>query len=378
MDESERLSALIGRIYDAALDPALWVGVLEGAAGFIGGLASSLYFRDAAARHPNIAFQSGLDPRYVQLYLDTYATLDPTVTGYFFAKIEEPTATADVIAYEEFIETRFYQEWARPQRLVDTANAILERSTTTAACFVVFRHERDGRVDDEARARMRLVVPHFRRAALVGKTLDLSEERSANFADALDGIRAAMFLVQASGRIVHANAAGNAMLDNGHVLRAGASRIVANDPQADLTLVDIFAAAGEGDAAIGVKGIAVPLRAADGVRYVAHVLPLTSGSRRRAITSFASVAALLFVHQASLDLPSPPAAIARAYKLTPMELRVLLAVVEVGGVPEVAEALGIAATTVRTYLRQAYNKTGTSRQADLVKLVAAFSNPLIK
>ena len=60
--------------------------------------------------------------------------------------------------------------------------------------------------------------------------------------------------------------------------------------------------------------------------------------------------AALFVHTAALDTPSPPEAIAKAYKLTPMELRVLLAIVEVGGVPEVAEALGIAETTVRTHL----------------------------
>ena len=60
-----------------------------------------------------------------------------------------------------------------------------------------------------------------------------------------------------------------------------------------------------------------------------------------------------------------------------MELRVLLAIVEVGGVPEVAEALGIAETTVKTHLHRTYQKTGINRQADLVKLVAAFSNPLV-
>jgi hypothetical protein len=32
-----------------------------------------------------------------------------------------------------------------------------------------------------------------------------------------------------------------------------------------------------GDLAIGAQGIAVPLTARDGERYVAHVLPLTSG-----------------------------------------------------------------------------------------------------
>ena len=107
-----------------------------------------------------------------------------------------------------------------------------------------------------------------------------------------------------------------------------------------------------------------------------HVLPLTSGARERGARNYGAVAAL-FVHKAVAEKPSPPEAIAKAYKPTPMQLRVLLAVVEVGGVPEVAEALGIAETTVKTHLAHLYEKTGARRQADLVKLVAGFANPLI-
>jgi DNA-binding CsgD family transcriptional regulator len=262
--------------------------------------------------------------------------------------------------------------------LVDTANAILERSARAAAGFVVFRHERHGLVDDEARRRMRLVVPHFRRAALIGKTLGLSEARSATFVEAFDSVSAAMFLVGADGHIVHANTAGSIMLDVADVLRVAAGRIVANDPQANLTLVDVFAAAGEGDMAVGIRGIAVSLKAIDGACYIAHVLPLTSGARRQTVTSYAPVAALLFVHKAALEIPLPPTAMAKAYNLTPMELRVLLAIVEIGGVPEVAAALGVAETTVKTHLGRLYKKTGSSRQADLVKIVGGFSNPLVR
>ena len=68
--------------------------------------------------------------------------------------------------------------------------------------------------------------------------------------------------------------------------------------------------------------------------------------------------------------------IARAYKLTPTELRVLLAIVDVGGVPEVAIALGVAESTVKTHLGHLFEKTGAARQADLVKIVAGFSTPL--
>jgi DNA-binding CsgD family transcriptional regulator len=166
------------------------------------------------------------------------------------------------------------------------------------------------------------------------------------------------------------------MLKRASVLHAAGGRLVANDPQADETLAGTFATSGNGDAALGIKGVAVPLLARDGERYVAHVLPLTSGARRRAGASYAAVAAM-FVHRAAVDTPSPPEAIVKAYKLTPMELRVLLAIVEVGGVPEVAETLGVAESTIKTHLQHVYQKTGTNRQADLVKLVAAFSNPLL-
>jgi len=81
------------------------------------------------------------------------------------------------------------------------------------------------------------------------------------------------------------------------------------------------------------------------------------------------------VHEAALEMPSMPNALAKAYKLTAMELRVLLGIVQVGGGPSVAEELGISETTVRSHLRHVYEKTGTNRQADLVKLVAAFESP---
>jgi len=82
----------------------------------------------------------------------------------------------------------------------------------------------------------------------------------------------------------------------------------------------------------------------------------------------------VFVRKAALDMPSALESIAQAYKLTARELSVLMGIVEVGGIPEVAAVLGLSVATVKTYLRIAFRKTGTSRQADLVKLVAGFAS----
>ena len=373
--DDQTLSDLIGDVYDATLDQLLWQNVLERAALFVGGVGAALFSKDAAAQLGDVHYDVGIDQYYRQLYFDKYVTLDPATTGQFFAEIEEPFATADLMPYEEFTETRFYQEWVRPQGLVDFLTAILDKSATSVAMFGVFRHERNGVVDDEARRRMRLIVPHIRRAVLIGRMFDLKAAEAATFADTLDGLSAGMCLVDAEGRIVHANAAGHAILAAGDILYAVSGRLAACDAQINQTLREVFAAAGQGDAALGTKGIAVPLTGRDGERYVAHALPLTSGARRRAGIAYTAVAAL-FVRKAALAMSSRSEVIGKAFKLTPTELRVLLAIVEVGGVPEVTAALGVADTTVRTHVSRLFEKTGATRQADLVKLVAGYSAPL--
>jgi DNA-binding CsgD family transcriptional regulator len=186
-----------------------------------------------------------------------------------------------------------------------------------------------------------------------------------------------MFLVDATGRIIHANASGHSMISEGTALRAPSGRLGAVDAHADQALLDSISAAARGDAVLGKKGIAVPLKARDEKRYIAHVLPLTSGSRRKAGASYAA-AATVFVRKAELDLPSPPEAVAKEFGLTPAELRVLFAIIEVGPVPEVSEVLGVSEATVKTHLRHLFEKTGTHRQAELVKLVAGYANALFR
>jgi DNA-binding CsgD family transcriptional regulator len=374
MDDGEQLSALIGSIYDAALDATLWTHVLTKIADFVGGRAGGLLSKDCLSKLGNAHFHIGVDPSYMQRYMETYANFDPMATLPFF-DVEEIVSTPDLVPYDEFCEGRFYQEWAKPQGFVDAANAVLEKSVTSCAYLSIIRGESQGMVNEDMRRRMALIVPHVRRAVLIGKVIDLRRAEAATFADVTDGLGAGIFLVEASARIVHANIAGHLILRAGDILRAAGGRLVAVDTPTDQALRETFAAAGNGDDALGVMGIAIPLIAPDGEYYVGHVLPLTAGKRRSAGVRYDAVAAL-FVRKAALTTPSPPEVIAKIYKLTPTELRVLLAIVEVGGVPEVAVALGVAETTVKTHLSRLFDKTGTGRQADLVKLVAGFANPL--
>jgi DNA-binding CsgD family transcriptional regulator len=303
--------------------------------------------------------------------VDTYGRINPIFPGVIFFDVEQPVAVPDVISCEEFVQTRFFREWLAPQSLMDGLFSNLEKGVTTCAVFTAMRHAGQGPVDDRMRRRFELITPHIRRSMLIGKAIDLHRVEAATLADTLDELASSTFIVDATGRIIHANLAAHRLIAEADLLRATNGRLSALEPRGR-NLLEVFAAAKRGDAAVGKRGIAVPLAARTGERYVAHVLPLTSGARRKAGASYAATAAL-FIRKAGLDLPSPPEAVTSQFRLTSAEVRVLFAIVQIGGVPEVAPVLGISAQTVKSHLHHIYEKTGTKRQADLVTLVASYS-----
>jgi DNA-binding CsgD family transcriptional regulator/PAS domain-containing protein len=369
-----RLSQLIGDIYDAALDSELWPNALEEVCSFVGGSEANIFWQDVIGKAAKKFYGWGNDPHYTRLYLETYAKINPLFPAVYAFPVGQVYQQSDVISFAELHETRIYKEWMQPQGFVDFIGCHLDKSAGSCIPLTIIRHERDGLVDERAISRMDLIVPHIRRAALIGNVVGLRTCEAATLADTLDGLAAGILLVDGTGRITHANASGRAMLDAGAILFSHNLRLAARDEEADEALKEVFAAANSGDAAVGIRAVAVSMIAPSGQRYVAHVLPLTSGARRHAGTTYDAVAAV-FVHEATMEVPSAPNALAKAYKLTAMELRVLLGIVQVGGGPSVAEELGISETTVRSHLRHVFQKTGTSRQADLVKLVAAFESP---
>jgi DNA-binding CsgD family transcriptional regulator len=374
--DAESFSALVADIYDAALDPPSWRKVLKDICGFVqGGPSASLFWQDAVKRTGKTYYVWGGDPQYNQLYWDKYVGLNPFTAAAGHFAVGEIYSAVDILPLPQFLDSPFYKEWMTPQGWGDVLSTNLDKSATSRAVFSVARHARDGLVDDEMRRRMRLLVPHVRRSAMIGKLVNLSKVEAAVLADTLDGLQAGMFLVDAGGRLVHANLAGRAMLDQGNVLHAN-GKLVALDLRGDDALREILHAAGNSESALGEKRISVKLIARDGVEYVSHVLPLTSGARRRAGQSYAAVAAI-FVQRVGHDASPALGMLVEQFGLTAAEVRVLIAIMDYGGVAEVASALSLSPATVRTHLRHVFEKTGVRRQADLVKLMTSYPTPIL-
>src|SRR5229473_2040490 len=225
MNINEQLSALIGDIYDAVLDPSQRIDVVDKIASFAGGHSGGLLSKHSLSKSEVLYCYVGADPNSLQVYSESYPKLDPTADSPCFG-VEQVVSATDLVPYEEFRRGRFYQEWARPHGWVDVASAVIEKSATSCTFLSVVRHEANGLVDDEMRRRMTLVFPHVRRALLIGKTIHRKQAETACFSDILDGLSAGMSLVDANGRVGHANAAGNAIIDAADFLRSVCGRLV--------------------------------------------------------------------------------------------------------------------------------------------------------
>jgi DNA-binding CsgD family transcriptional regulator len=365
----DKISSLIEDIYDAALEPTRWADVIVGINDFVGAQASGLVSKNSISKFGVTHYYCGADPHYIQLYSETYCKFDPLATLPPYGKV---VGIPDLVPFDEYRDGRFYQEWLRPQGCVDAATVVLEKVKSSFPVLLTML-ARKHMVDDEMRHRISLIVPHAHRALQINKAIEMKHSETATFADALNGLSAGVFIIDAKCRIMHANTAGHQILIADDFLRSMGGQLVVRNAQANKTLRDMFT--GQTELAIASRDASFPLTAHDGERYVAHVLPLRPLTRHdRAIVR--NAVAALFVTKVELDSQASGGLIARTFRLTPTELRVLLAIIDVGGVPQTAENLGLAETTVKTHLHRVFAKTGANRQADLVKIAAGYSTPL--
>jgi len=91
----------------------------------------------------------------------------------------------------------------------------------------------------------------------------------------------------------------------------------------------------------------------------------------------ASIAAFSHVVECVYDgIGTPAAALAALFNLTAAEMRTLEQLLAGDTPAQAADKLGIQITTLRTHQAHIFDKTGTSRLTDLIRLAGKFSPPI--
>lgn len=213
----------------------------------------------------------------------------------------------------------------------------------------------DGRADE---VELRLSrVPRNGGMILLALVRDVAEQRRAE--EALNLLSSAMIVVAPDGRVLLTNRSAEALLARSDSLAVRDGRLIA--PFDTAAVESALAAA----VRPGAKPIVLKLRRSGAMTpMTALVTPLDEGNASKPTRN-----CVVFLRDPDVRMSVSEPLLREMYALTPAEARVVASLVSGRSLQEVAVELEISLNTVRNHLKQAYRKTHTSRQSELVTLV---------
>jgi len=377
---AERISELIGTIYDCVLDPSRWPSVVDNIRRELEFCYAVLGVYPLPGGEVTLGVATGIDsvklgelPAYGQDLVDLWGG-DIRVKQY---PLEEPIAQSQAVQDSALAASRYFLEWAQPQGVVDAVAIGLERNTRMVSTLSFGRHETVGIVSRAELDALRLLAPHFRRAIAIGQMLELQSIAAANVTSVLESLSVGVVLVDELMALIHANPVAESMLARKDPIKVSNGRVVVADasPAIASAIEDAVAQAAGDESALGRRGgTGFPTRGLSGEPRIIHVLPLKKRESRPGL--FRRATAALFIAPVDRPIGLPFDAFAALYGLTPAEVRIAEMIVAGRTQREIAKSLGLASATVKTHLLHVFEKTDVRRQVDLVRLVASLASPL--
>lgn len=356
---------LVGQVYDAAVEPGRWPQVLELLSDYLEGAATKLTFqnvRTSRSEASSVRMLPEADCTYAEYYYKT---------NVFLQRISKlPAGTLipvwNLLPRDVYQRSEFYNDFCQPNDMCHPIGVVLANEPDVRVVFTCGSARAASEFESEHLDRLRRIGPHLVRAASLSLRLSRSEiARTAN-AEALDSVAHGVLIVASNGEILFANRAAETLLAEADGIRAekSALRASASADSARFRQLIVGAAERSGDAG-GVMALSRP---APRRPLSVLVAPLT-------------IESIWFVtsHPVAIVLVADPDCAPRIaedqlrnlYRLTPAEAAVTMAVASGARLQVAADELKIGLTTARTHLQHAFEKTGTRRQAELVRLIAA-------
>ncbi len=364
-------------IYAAALDPALWPKAMDAVADSVGGFTSTLSRLDVLhAGGESILSRS--DPRFLEVY-DEYRSVnvfmilsEPEKAAYFRNWRAKVLTEADCIDWDEYQRSDFCHGYMLPRGVNAAMFIRLELSETKVAALNIGRAISRGRFESQNLEAATRLQPHLIRAYKFGRALAVNHGPERDLAEALRASVQPIYLVDDAGVISLTNTAGERLLTKHKGLTVLHGRLVAQHSETARRLEQLIdAATASGGAQIG---------GAMNIPSPGHRLPLAlqvTPIPRALIPSFGLPrTALVCVTDLESEIRSPEAELRALFGLTLAESKVATAIFDGMSMREASEQLGVALNTVRFQLARVYEKTGVTRQAELVKMMMRLSSGL--
>ncbi len=374
MANSDGLTEILALVYDAAIEPRTWSRVMGLVRDSTQALTSSFNQHDFGRDEHRILEVYPDDPAARLEYSQRYGAISPFAKPLLRKRAGWVGSGSELIGEDELVRTEYYSDFLRKLDLHYSMAVQVMNGNQSLATISFFRNERAGQFDQQDHALLATLAPHFERALIMSSRLNALEARISDLESALDRTPSAMILLDGTGRCLLANRAAKAILDQ----RCGLSLERSGERS-------MLAARGAGESSRLREAISLAIAAGEGksTRSAGAVLISRPGRRplHVVVAPFRSeigmaprnAAVIVFLDDPEQKAALPSEVLRMLFGLTPAEIRLALSILDGQSLAEAAETYRVTQETIRSQVKSIFQKTGTRRQAELMRLLAGLA-----
>lgn len=379
--ELERLSDLIDLIYQGATDFSAWQLAARAISAWIGSSTGAILTPTHTPEMGGFNISYGLSPQLNELWATKFAAQDI----WAIRALERNLVIAgnvlrdqQLVTEEEFLASAWSRDFLAPAGFGRILTGIVFAGPENRSIPVVVTCLRpfDRPYTEQDAEKLSLLIPHISRAVGVMFRLRDAEFRVATGLLALDHLPHGVLLFGADGGVTFANRTAQRILDLEDGLRlrkrpgdSGLSDLLARDKRHQELLDDAIREAISPDILSTrhfAKAVSMP-RPSGKTPYSLNFSSLPHDSEFA--TSNDAPRAIAFVSDSAGISRINPGLLKSAFGLSSAEAKTAELIANGYSNEELASARNISINTVKTQLRQIYEKTGTNNRARLVKLL---------
>lgn len=313
-------------------------------------------------RQPSLSRE---EARQIQLVHAELGHLDPLRNA--LRKRGDIFTLDEVIARDALQENAFYQKVMKPYGLEYELGMYITEPSGWECTVGLTNGIEGGNFGPEEKQMLSDLRPHLERALELFSRIHRNETELQALSETLGRLTIATFIIDGSGRIVHANRAAKLCAETNPHVRVIEDRLVLRNASENATLQELIrkaAQAGQsGESADFVEAVRIGTASDDHLGVLVRTIQAPTRYR-----SDASPAAIVYVAGFSEEMPAE-GLVAKIFDLTPSEAHLATLLANGFTLAEAARKLDLTENTVRSYSKAIFSKTGVRRQTDLVRLI---------
>lgn len=369
MMNAAQFSELLDAIYDAAVFTERWPVALDGIYRAFDCRVVAMIDRNLRTLDARIV-TSGVDAASRQEFLNVWSAHDPV-------RLRTRTWTPGAIEFDhqivprsELLNSDYYHGFMKQRDMLALLRLTLAHRNKFLTIISLTRPRSVGEFDEGVVEQCKALMPHLQRASNIRFQAENAGVMLTGLSDVADRSATAVLLLESGGQVRFANKAARVMADTGAFLLRGNSIEIADRDQNAMLQRLVAGATGALADFDAPRGGVIRLTQGSGkASYTVSVAPV---KRETSWAGNEPMALVLIADPSRTPIPSREV-LGELFGFSSSESRVAERLMAGDSPEQAAVFLEVKTSTVRWHLASMFRKTGTSRQAELVRLLLSLA-----